>query len=315
MRLIYHLGYPRTGTTLLQNKIFRHHPEINYLGPKSYDSNYKVQIDQKKIDEFEDFFKNNKNLNYNELNTKIDIKIFSDQKVNIFSSEKYLYYKNYEKYDGLIALKNFLKSQFDLKYGVIYTVRNQYELIESIYHHSYGYLKTFLKSKNIEDLIRKIENQNFSENRNIFHFLKAYDFNYTYGQIKKKFFDANIKILNFKDLSDNPNKYYLELSNFLQVNLDELKKRVPDKRENPSKIEDNRKILQSEFQKVISENRLYKKIKFIIPSYIKDKILDFSSIKKKINIEDENKMKKVVEKFYSKSNEEFEKKTGIKIFW
>ena len=107
MRLIYHLGYPRTGTTLLQNKIFRHHPEINYLGPKSYDSNYKVQIDQKKIDEFEDFFKNNKNLNYNELNTKIDIKIFSDQKVNIFSSEKYLYYKNYEKYDGLIALKKF----------------------------------------------------------------------------------------------------------------------------------------------------------------------------------------------------------------
>jgi len=26
-------------------------------------------------------------------------------------------------------------------------------------------------------------------------------------------------------------------------------------------------------------------------------------------------MKKIVEKFYSKSNEEFEKKTGIKIFW
>ena len=115
-------------------------------------------------------------------------------------------------------------------------------------------------------------------------------------------------------MSDNPNKYYLELSNFLQVNLDELKKRVPDKRENPSKIEDNRKILQSEFQKVISENRLYKKIKFIIPSYIKDKIRDFSYIKKKINIEDENKMKKVVEKFYSKSNEEFEKKNRYKNF-
>jgi hypothetical protein len=116
-------------------------------------------------------------------------------------------------------------------------------------------------------------------------------------------------------LSDNPNKYYAELSNFLQINLEELIKRVPDKRENPSKIKDNKRILQSEFQKVISENRLYKKIKFIIPSYVKNKVLNFSSIKKKINIEDENKMKKVVEKFYSKSNEEFEKKTGIKVFW
>lgn len=308
MRLIYHLGYPRTGTTLLQKNIFRYHPEINYLGPKSYDSNYKVQIDQKKIDEFEIFFQNNKDLDYNELHKKIDIKKFSDQKVNIFSSEKYLYYKNYEKYDGLIVLKNFLKNQFDLNFGVIYTVRNQYELIESIYHHSYGYLKTFLKSKSIENLVDKIQSLNFSENDNIFHFLRAYDFNYTYEHIKKKFTDADIKILNFKDLNDNPDKYYTELSNFLHVDLNELKKRVPNKRENPSKIEDNKKILQSEFQRVISENRFYKKIKFIIPSYIKDKILNFSYTKKKINKEDEIKMKKIVEKFYSKSNENFEKK-------
>jgi len=308
LRLIYHLGYPRTGTTLLQKNIFRYHPEINYLGPKSYDSNYKVQIDQKKIDEFEIFFQNNKDLDYNELHKKIDIKKFSDQKVNIFSSEKYLYYKNYEKYDGLIVLKNFLKNQFDLNFGVIYTVRNQYELIESIYHHSYGYLKTFLKSKSIENLVDKIQSLNFSENDNIFHFLRAYDFNYTYEHIKKKFTDADIKILNFKDLNDNPDKYYTELSNFLHVDLNELKKRVPNKRENPSKIEDNKKILQSEFQRVISENRFYKKIKFIIPSYIKDKILNFSYTKKKINKEDEIKMKKIVEKFYSKSNENFEKK-------
>ena len=78
MRLIYHLGYPRTGTTLLQKNVFRYHSGINYLGPKSYDENYEVQIDQKKIDEFEIFFQNNKNLNYNELNTKIDIKIFGN---------------------------------------------------------------------------------------------------------------------------------------------------------------------------------------------------------------------------------------------
>ena len=315
MRLIYHLGYPRTGTTLLQKNIFRYHPQINYLGPKSYDLNYKVQIDQKKIDELEIFFQDKRKLNYDELNVDIDTKIFSTEKVNIFSSEKYLFYKNYERYDGLIALKNFLKNKFNVEFGVTYTVRNQYELIESIYHHSYGYLKTFLNSKNIEELVDKIDSHDFSEKGNIFHFLRAYDFNYTFDQIKKKFNDADIKILNFKDLNDNPDDYFVELSKFLQVDLDELKKRVPKMRENPTKIKDNKKILQSEFQKIISENKFYKKIKFLIPSYIKDKVRNFTYVKKKIDIKNEIKMKKIVKKFYLKSNEQFEKKTGVKIFW
>ena len=51
--MIYHLGYPRTGTTLLQKNIFRYHSQINYLGAKIYDLTYKVKIDQKKIDELE----------------------------------------------------------------------------------------------------------------------------------------------------------------------------------------------------------------------------------------------------------------------
>lgn len=315
MRLIYHLGYPRTGTTLLQKNIFRYHSDINYLGPKSYDPNYKVKIDQKKIDELESFFQNNKNINYKDLSSKIDINVFSNEKVNIFSSEKYLYYKNYEKYDGLIALKNFLKVHFNLKFGVIYSIRNQYELIESIYHHTYGYLKTFLKCKNIEELISKIESQSFNKNDNIFHFLNAYNFNYTYEHIKNKFHDANIKILNFKSLNDNPDEYFAQLSDFLEIDLIELKKRLPDYRENPSKIENDKKILQSEFQKSISENKFYKKIKFLIPAFLKNKIRDLSYIKKKINIEDELKMKKIVKKFYSKSNDEFKNKTGIEVFW
>ena len=50
MQLIYHFGYPRTGTTLLQKNLFRFHSNINYLGPKSYDENFKVLINQKEID-------------------------------------------------------------------------------------------------------------------------------------------------------------------------------------------------------------------------------------------------------------------------
>ena len=36
MKVIYHLGYPRTGTTFLQKNLFPSHSEINYIGPKDY---------------------------------------------------------------------------------------------------------------------------------------------------------------------------------------------------------------------------------------------------------------------------------------
>lgn len=31
-RLVFHLGYPKTGTTTLQQRVFPHHPELRYLG-------------------------------------------------------------------------------------------------------------------------------------------------------------------------------------------------------------------------------------------------------------------------------------------
>ena len=34
MRVVLHLGYPRTGSTFLQTNVFPKHKEINFLGPK-----------------------------------------------------------------------------------------------------------------------------------------------------------------------------------------------------------------------------------------------------------------------------------------
>ena len=50
MKLFFHLGYTRTGTTFLQKYIFPKHRDINYLGAKNfYDSN-QVKISQYKLD-------------------------------------------------------------------------------------------------------------------------------------------------------------------------------------------------------------------------------------------------------------------------
>ena len=317
MRLIYHFGYPRTGTTLLQKTLFPFHSEINYLGPKSYDDKYEVLINQKKIDELENFYSElemKDNINLNNLKNLINLSLFSTKKVNIFSSEKYLFYKRYQRYGGLLVLMNFLKQNFkDFKLGIFYTIRNQYELIESIYYHSYGFLKNFLNCKNFEDLIEKIDTQKNIGNDNIHHFLKAYDFNYTYDQIRSKFQNSEIKIFKFEDLNKEPEKYFLELSSFLQVNLKEVLSLCEQKKVNPSKIINKRKILQSEFQRIISNNRIYKKIKFLIPKKIKNNINNFLYIREKINPEKEKRMRSIVKNFYLKSNDHFTKKTGINI--
>ncbi len=317
MKLIYHFGYPRTGTTLLQKTLFPLHSEINYLGPKSYDEKYEVLIDQKTIDDLESFYiqsESKQDIDLNNIEKFVNINLFSTKKVNIFSSEKYLFYQRYQRYGGLLVLMNFLKQHFkDFKLGIFYTVRNQYELIESIYNHSYGFLKKFLNCKNFEDLIAKIDSQKDIEDNNLHNFLKAYDFNYTYEKIKSKFKESEIKIFKFEDLDNNQEKYLLQLSSFLQVNPEEVLSLCGKQKVNPSKIIKKKKILQSEFQRVISNNNLYKKIKFLIPKKLKNKINSFLYIKKETNLEQEKKMRKIVEKFYLKSNENFTKKTGIQI--
>ena len=93
MKLVYHLGYPRTGTTLLQKRLFKSHSEINYLGPKYYDGDGSHLIKHTDINELEKIYIKNsdkKDSYFIDLKKKINLDLFSEKKLNIFSSEKYL---------------------------------------------------------------------------------------------------------------------------------------------------------------------------------------------------------------------------------
>jgi len=56
MKLVFHLGYPRTGSTFLQTSIFPKHKEINFLGPKNYFNWEDVKINQSTLNKFRDFY-------------------------------------------------------------------------------------------------------------------------------------------------------------------------------------------------------------------------------------------------------------------
>ena len=49
MKVFFHIGYPRTGSTFIQKYLFEKHSEINYLGPKYYDLNFKPYLTDTKM--------------------------------------------------------------------------------------------------------------------------------------------------------------------------------------------------------------------------------------------------------------------------
>ena len=65
------------------------------------------------------------------------------------------------------------------------------------------------------------------------------------------------------------NKFIEDLSVFLNIDINEAKLVLGDKKENPSKVLNNKRILQSNIQRMISNNNYYKSIKFFIPSRLK----------------------------------------------
>ena len=132
MKLVFHLGYPRTGTTFLQTNIFPKHKEINFLGPKNYYNWKDVKINQPTLDKFRDFYLLNKQ---NDFKNDI-IKLFDKEKINIISSEIYLIYKNTINnfYDCKYIEQLFQNEELEISFLIV--LRNQYDLIDSIYHHS-----------------------------------------------------------------------------------------------------------------------------------------------------------------------------------
>ena len=50
MRVVFHLGFPRTGSTYLQTNIFPKNKGINFLGPKNYYNWDNVKISQTELD-------------------------------------------------------------------------------------------------------------------------------------------------------------------------------------------------------------------------------------------------------------------------
>ena len=184
MRIVFHLGYPRTGSTFLQKNVFPIHKQINFLGLKNYNNWQDVKISQK------DFFNFKLKIDNNLMTS------FNNNKLNIISSEfftSHLHYSN--NYDEIQILKKLSTIYENLEIDFLIVLREQYELIKSLYFHTYPRISKNLNIYKFDELISYFNNEIDKKNDQISRFINSFDYLNLFERIIKQFSKLSSKIL------------------------------------------------------------------------------------------------------------------------
>lgn len=311
MKLVFHLGYPRTGTTFLQTNVFPKHKEINLLGPKNYFNWEDVKINQSTLNKFRDFYL---------LNTQNDfkdnvIKHFDKKKINIISSESYLMFKNsINDFYDCKYLEDLLQSE-ELEISFLIVLRNQYDLIYSLYHHSYPKISKILKIKSFDKLINKIDGvlDTTSENFVIKLFFQQYDFNLIDKKLKRLFKNVKIKYLFYEDLKYNQNIFIDEFSEFLKLDKVYTKNLFDENKVNESRKYNNNQYIITPLKYKIINNKTFIALKYKFPfkNLLKQYYQKYFLYTKAKKNYVEERLKNIVKEYYKHSNKTFFKNTKL----
>ena len=312
MKLIFHLGYPRTGSTFLQTHVFPKHKEINFLGPKNYFNWEDVKINQSTLDKFRDFYLLNTQNNFKD-NV---VKHFDRKKINIISSENYLTSLNIinDFYDCKY-LEDLLQSE-ELEISFLIVLRNQYDLIYSIYHHRYSKTNIQnLKIKSFEKLINKIDGGLETSQKNFFLnlFFQQYDFNLIDKKLKRLFKNVKIKYLFYEDLKYNQNIFIDHFSEFLKLDKVYTKNLFDEKKINESRKYNNNHYVITPIKNKIIRNKTFIALKNKLPfkNSLKQFYLKYFVYTKLTKNYDEERIKNIVKEYYKHSNKTFFKNTKL----
>lgn len=310
MRIICHLGFPRSASTFLQSSIFPKHKQANLLGPKNYINWSDVKIDQNDLNKIaEQNYDDNLN---NKIINKIEKKLiekFDKNKVNIISSERYTTYKNIiNDFRDLKYIEVLLNKNFDnVKIDFLIVLRNQYNLIKSYFYHDYQNISKFLEIKNFNSIFN-FTDKNYEEKVPLHLFLNQFDFNHLHNKLISKFNKSNIKYLFYEDLNSDKNFFSDELSNFCQFDNIYTKNLFNSKVINNRTTKNNKDFFVKGFKYKIIKSKLYLKIKKYVPFkkifknfYWEHIIMSHS----KINQKDEIIFKKKIKEYYNISNKQF----------
>jgi len=323
MRVVVHLGYPRTGSTYLQKHIFPIHKQISFLGPKNFLNLNNIKITQTDLNLLAKQNYNNNLKNFFNTFDKSLIKHFDEKKINIISSENYTNYSNaINDYRDLKYLEILLNENFEnVKIDFLIVLRDQFDLIKSFYYQTYENISKFLNLYEFKSIFDVLDKDILDDQAAYFPlrlFLKYYDFNYLNNKLLDKFDNSNIKYLFFEDLKVNKSYFSDELSDFCNLESDYTKKLFDSELINNRKVNDNKnyylkphihKIIHSKLHLFIKNEAPYT-IK-LLKSFLKKYLGHFIYSHQAHNFEEELVFKKKIKRYYEMSNSQFFKETKL----
>ncbi|WP_421877819.1 hypothetical protein [Marinoscillum sp.] len=203
MKIYFHIGYPKAGSSMLQKYFFNNHPEINYLGSipnentgivtekpaGSHYENYpelKLFIDHLVSDAFQ--IENP----INHIWKKLASKTLENENVSVFSSEfvtsTFFCFPDIEEKINRIHSLGFN--------GVIIVIRNQVKLIKSQYREHPFDPANLIHGKpiGIDEWVKKSNTLQYS-------YLESLKYDRTIDLCNRLFGEENVIVLTFKDIT------------------------------------------------------------------------------------------------------------------
>ena len=202
---VIHIGFPKTGTTSLQEYFFSKHPQINYLG-QPYDSDEILNAIEVELRKTPLLYKNNSQLFKNVFLKEISSNSNDEKKINLLSAEGLSFQERHLPDRTLIA--NRLCDIFGKESKIIITIRNQKKFILSMYSQSIrsGYYLSL--SAFIEYLVNYYETASFLSQIHYLNLINYYE---------KLFGKENVLVLCFEELVEDEDLFLSKICEFIEV--------------------------------------------------------------------------------------------------
>lgn len=273
-----HIGYPKTGTTALQNSFIYKLKEIDFLGQPLTRLNSEMQ---KVVHEITDC----EILEFDETNVSKNInKLLSNNKKLIISEESLSTGSSLSGRVCRYEIAKRLKILFP-NAKIIIVIREQKSIIKSFY----------LQKKKTDINFKMTFDEWFNFNRKNQHkenFFQYFYYDKLVELYKNLFGKDKIKILLFEEFKNDQEYFIKKLINFLELTIDCKHLR----------IEHDNKTVTKNTLKLLNYNNRFKFIKKIIPIKCKNYLIRKAQDGKKLDLELKDYQIDYINKIYGQSN-------------
>lgn len=222
MHTCIHVGYPRTGTTLLQRQIFAADTRLNYLG-KPWPDPFLDEFEKKVLTADDLQFASEGKRFGNEFSERL-----APSKLNVMSHEGFVRATRYHLPNGQDVRRTMkrLADVFSIVGDVSFllVLRRHRDLLWSNYNTFRGGLARY--GFGWSEMQKVLRNES-SDDRFILDNFKFFE---TYGFLADVAGPDNVKVLCYESLAEDPEKFLSEIYDFLKLDTTaELRKRVGER--------------------------------------------------------------------------------------